>query len=496
LSRVGPSRALALIALCALGCAGPRLPLPALDGWHAVESHGVRIVADANPDELRALARDLAAFDAAFAFLIGRQIPATGPTTIALIRDAGLQSHFGLGRGVAGFALVTLDGSLACVERFKSPAATRQVLYHEYTHLLLSRHHDARIPRWYNEGLADYFGTLDYRDGALVVGSVTSERLISVVKSKPMPLAKLFGGDRDATLRGAVIGDFYATSWALIHYLLQSPKGRGELSRFERELAKGTPLEEARTAAFGRPFAQLDEELATHVGYLARGVAAVSVIDPKKITVAEPPAAVPLPRGDVARELGSLALAVSEESADEDESDEGLSDLARALLQFAVDEDPANSRARAALARARALGGDAKGADEMLVGALRDAPGDAQVLLAAGQLALAAKADADAQARFRSAIAADQRSPSAWFGLGRALAHAGDTDAALDALTHARKLGWSAPLALELGRLHVAARRADEARALLQPLAADPHGGAIGKKAAALLEELDAPHER
>jgi hypothetical protein len=51
--------------------------------------------------------------------------------------------------------------------------------------------------------------------------------------------------------------------------------------------------------------------------------------------------------------------------------------------------------------------------------------------------------------------------------------------------------GWSAPLDLELGRLHVAARRADQARALLQPLAADPHGGAIAENAKALLEELD-----
>jgi Flp pilus assembly protein TadD len=483
--------ALALAVLCALGCAGPRFARgPALDGWHAVESNGVRVLANANAEETRAIARDLASFDAAFAFLLGRKLAPTGPTTIALIRDPDLKQRFHLGVSVAGFALTTLDGSLSAID-LGQPAETRQTLYHEYTHLLLARHHDARIPRWYNEGLASYFGTLAYRDGALVVGAITSGRLYWVVKRKPMPLALMFGGDRDATLRGQKIGDFYATSWAVIHYLMQTPKGRSELARFERELAKGTPLEQAREVAFARPFAQLDSELATHIGYLARGVAGVSVLDPTKIALIEPAVPVPVSRGEVARELGSIALAVASESADEEEDDGGLSRVARELLQVAVDEDPTSARSSAALARARALDGDSDGAAETLSGALRAAPGDVQVQLAAGHVALVAEDDGEAQARFRSAIALDERSPSAWYGLGRALARAGDADGALEALTHARRLGWSSPLDLELGRLHVAARRDDQARALLQPLAADPHGGAIAKKATELLEELD-----
>ena len=486
--------ALALVVLCVIGCAGPRLARPALDGWHSVSVNDIRIIANGTAEETRALARDLAGFDAAFAFLIGRQIPATGPTTIALIRDSGLKHRFRLDRGTLGYAFTTLDGSLSCVG-LDHPGQTRHVLLHEYTHLLLARHHDARVPRWYNEGLASFFETLAYRDGALVVGAITSDRLVGVVKRKPMPLAKMFGGDREATLRGQLISDFYATSWALIHYLMQTPKGRRELSRFERELAKGTPLEQAREAAFARPFPQLDSELAVHIGYLAHGVAAVSVLDPKQIAIAEPPAAVPVPRGEVARELGAIALALGEESADEAEDDGGISSLASELLGIAVAEDPTSARAGAALARARALDGDADGSGEAIAAALRAAPGDVQVQLAAGRVALAAQDDGEAQARFRSAIALDERSPSAWYGLGRALARAGDARSALEAFTRARRLGWSSPLDLELGRLHVAARRADEARALLQPLAADPHGGAIGKKAAELLEELDAPAE-
>jgi tetratricopeptide (TPR) repeat protein len=319
---------------------------------------------------------------------------------------------------------------------------------------------------------------------------VPAHRLAWLVQQRrPMPLALLFGGDRETTLRGKATYDFYATAWALTHYLLGSPKGRRELSRFEKELAKGTPLHAAREAAFGRSFERLTEELSTHIGYLARGVAAENVLDPRQVRVTQPSPATPMRPGEVAGALGSLALTLTDDSEEEEQG--RYASLARAYLEVAVEEDGANARARAALARARALGGDPHGAEELLASALRDAPTDQHVQLAAGHVALEADATAEAEARFRSAIALDEQSPAAWFGLGRALARAGQADPARDALERARSLGWSAELDLELGRLHVAAHRAPEARALLQPLAQDPHGGRVAEQAAELLRELD-----
>jgi len=313
-----------------------------------------------------------------------------------------------------------------------------------------------------------------------------------------MPLDLLFGGDRDATVRGAEIGHFYATAWALTHYLLSTPKGRGELSRFERELAKGTPLDAARAAAFGRSFERLTEELTTHVGYLERGVAAESVLDPRQVRVTQPSPATPMRGGEVAGAVGSLALALADDSEGEDESSDyhtRVTSLARSYLEVAAEEEPENARVRAALARARAYGGEAQGAQQLVAGALRDAPADPHVQVDAGRVALAARSYGEAESRFRSAIALDERSPAAWFGLGRALARTDRADAALAAFERARSLGWSAELDLELGRLHLAAKRATEARALLQPLAADPHGGSVSKQAAKLLSELDPPEK-
>jgi Flp pilus assembly protein TadD len=482
--------ALALALLWVAGCAGPSVRRASLDGWQTVETKGVRIFGDVSPAELDALAQDLSGFHAAFSYLIGREIASTGPTTIALIRDPVLAGRIGLGQGVGGFAWATFDGAFACVLLQPSRVETRQTLLHEYTHLLLWRHRSARIARWYTEGLAEYFSTVAFRDGALVVGALPASRLAWLAQQRrPMPLDLLFGGDRETTLRGKATYDFYATAWALTHYLLASPKGRGELSRFEKELAKGTPLDAAREAAFGRSFERLTEELTTHIGYLSRGVAAENVLDPRKVRVTQPSPATPMRRSEVAGALGAIALTLTDDS--EEEEQDRYASLARAFLEVAVDEDGANARALAALARARTLGGDPHGAEEVVASALRDAPADPQVQLDAGYVALAADDVAEAEARFRSAIALDERSPMAWFGLGRALVRAGQADSALAAFERARSLGWSGELDLELGRLHLAAQRAPEARALLQPLASDPHGGHVAEQAAELLEELD-----
>jgi hypothetical protein len=68
--------------------------------------------------------------------------------------------RFGLGRGVAGWALGTLDDFFIAVRASMGQDSDRSTLFHEYTHVLLRRGRRAPLPRWYDEGLATYFSTL------------------------------------------------------------------------------------------------------------------------------------------------------------------------------------------------------------------------------------------------------------------------------------------------------------------------------------------------
>jgi tetratricopeptide (TPR) repeat protein len=470
---------LSAVGLLAASCLGPRFPTIPLTGWHVVETNGVRIVAESSADELAARAAELAAFDAAFSHLIGTQNESHEPTTILLVRHPKLARQLSLGRGIAGWATTTLDGSFATVLSRGHPVETRQILLHEYTHLRLGRYRRHPLPRWYNEGLAEYFSTLGIRDGALVLGAVPMGRLRWVTQRRPVPIEWLVSGSRRIDS-----GDFYATSWLLAHYLLASPQGRGELSRFEKELALGAAVDAARESAFARPFDALDEEVSTHLGYLVRGVAAESVLDARVIPIVEPSTPARLAPGEVARVFGELTLALLDELP-EDDRDLGI---ARHLLETEVGER-GSARARALLAHVRALDGDEEGAAAAIAGALRDAPGDREVRLRAGDVARIAGRNDDSRRHFELVLASDETSAPSWFGLGRAFVAGGESDAALDAFLRARDLAWSPALDLELGRLHLDAGRDAEALELLRPLAHAPHRGSAGDEAAELLRE-------
>jgi tetratricopeptide (TPR) repeat protein len=484
-----------LLLLAGAGCAlVPAVPRTQLEGWSAVEAAEVRILGDLPADEMQRLADEIALFDAAFAHLASWS-PRAGavPVTVFAIRERELARRFGLGRGVAGWALLSLDGGFAAVEVGASAVATRSTLFHEYTHVLLRRNRRAPLPPWYDEGLASFFGTLGVRDGAVIVGMAPGATLAWVASRGPLPLEELFAGDIwGRSAKG--VQDFYATSWALSHYLLLSPRGRREASRLVEALSRGVEPTEAERVAFGRSPEAIEAELRAHVAHLARGAPAEVLLDAEALGVREAGRPAPLSPADAACALGQLALRLAT-----DASEAPFRPLARGLLERAAGAGTASARCEVALAEARALTGDGAGAERALARALARAPDDALVRLHAGRAELARAETADdaaapltaAEQQFRHALALDDRSASAWFGLGGSLERAGRADAALAALEAARRHGWSPDLDLALARLELARGNRERALALLWPLVQDPHGGRTREAASELLEQAD-----
>ncbi len=495
---MSPRLATALaFALLVPACAGSTwIPRSRLAGWLAVESGGARILGDVTPEEMQRLAGDLARFDAIFARLIGRPAGgATAPLTVHLFRSRELAERFGLGRGVAGWTHAALDAAYVTVEIASGRDEDRNTLLHEYTHVLLAQNRRAPLPRWVDEGLATYFSTVGERGGSVVVGAAPGTFAARVLRRGPMPLDRLFTGSL-MEMRSGEVADFYATAWALSHYLLSSPAGRREFAAFVRQLELGVPSDEAQRLAFGRPMDRLTEDLAVHVGYLARGVPGETVIDADDLPAVAVPVVVALDPERAAYELGTLALALGEA----EEGGERDAALAQNLLALAVAAPGADARTRAAFAEARAMGGDADGARVAAQAALQLAPEDPVVRRRAACVALllaeargrtpagTAASLTDAEEQYRSALALDPASASAWFGLGRTYVRMGRPDDARTALEAARSFGWSARLDVDLARLYLERGERERAAALLRPIAQDPHGGHAQQEAAELIE--------
>ena len=94
------------------------------------------------------------------------------------------------------------------------------IVYHEYTHLLLSALGDM-MPLWLNEGLAEFYEGTEIHDRDVVLGKLIPRRLELLRQEKLLPLPTLFTVDDKSPYyleekRGSL---FYAESWALTRYL-------------------------------------------------------------------------------------------------------------------------------------------------------------------------------------------------------------------------------------------------------------------------------------
>jgi len=91
------------------------------------------------------------------------------------------------------------------------------VVYHEYTHLLLSK--ADWMPLWMNEGLAEFYQNTDIHEKMSDGPAQPGEFAVTAPKQL-MPLPALFAVDivpyYHEENKGSI---FYGESWALTHYL-------------------------------------------------------------------------------------------------------------------------------------------------------------------------------------------------------------------------------------------------------------------------------------
>ena len=96
-----------------------------------------------------------------------------------------------------------------------------EVVYHEYTHLILSKTEEW-LPLWLSEGTAEFYQTTEIRDKEVAIGEAGKENVNLLRQNHLLPLTTLFSVNRDSPYyheqdKGTI---FYAESWALTHYLI------------------------------------------------------------------------------------------------------------------------------------------------------------------------------------------------------------------------------------------------------------------------------------
>jgi len=247
--------------------------------WFEVRTVHFNVFSCGNPDDVRKLATKLEQFCESYALLTSARAVESPPIVVMAFPDEESMKPFlplyqGQPANLAGFfqrgenenlIVLALPGS-------NSAQTGMEVVFHEYTHLLMRRY-DAIWPLWLKEGMAEVYSTFEVSGGYHVFVARPIDHHLELLANEPlMPLRELFAVNHDSpqynerTLQGI----FYAESWLLTDFLVagDNPTFKARFGQFTTLLSRGEPPEQAFTNALQTTLPEVEAEL--HA-YLQRG---------------------------------------------------------------------------------------------------------------------------------------------------------------------------------------------------------------------------------
>lgn len=271
------SRALAFAFLSITLLATATHTMAAKDEWVQVKSKNFFLIGNAPEKEIRKVGTRLEQFRETFRLLFGKMnLTASIPTNVVVFKSDSYYKNFKPKRAdgkidnfVAGFFQPGEDVNYITLAIGGEEAQVYSIIFHEYVHFIVNANFGkSEVPAWFNEGLAEYYETFAIEDDQKVKLGIFQQRHLPMLQqNKLMPLGTLFGiSNRQLLQTGSHSRSiFYAQSWALVHYLMQSGKSDG-LSKFLTALLRSVPPEKAFQDAFQTTYAQMEKDLRKYVG--------------------------------------------------------------------------------------------------------------------------------------------------------------------------------------------------------------------------------------
>ncbi|HEU4712277.1 MAG TPA: tetratricopeptide repeat protein [Pyrinomonadaceae bacterium] len=266
-----------LSLLLAALLAAPSYPVQTRDSWRSVRTNNLFVIGNADPEKLRQVAAWLEFFHSAFAQLVSRNvIDSSVPTTVVLFRDEASFTPFkplyqGRPANVAGFFQPGDDVNYIAISLDTGEQDPFSTAFHEYVHLHL-KDNVPGVPLWLNEGLAEFYGTMQFSGGEAVLGAPLNHYIRLLRQQELLPLSTLFsiGTNSPHYNEQDKSGIFYGQSWALVHYLMLGGNSnrKDQFKRFVQLVSRGDAPAKALEDSFGMSVATVESELNA---YLRRG---------------------------------------------------------------------------------------------------------------------------------------------------------------------------------------------------------------------------------
>jgi tetratricopeptide (TPR) repeat protein len=248
------------------------------ENWLEVRSQHFTVVTNANEKAGRRIADQFERMRSVFHVMFPHLSIETGsPIIVLAIKDEkvfrALEPQVYLAKGqlkLDGLFLRAPEKNYVLMRVDAEGEHPYAVVYHEYTHLLLSKAAEWLL-LWLNEGLAEFYENTDIHEKEVALGQPSPGNLQLLRENRLLPLATLFTVDASSPYyheqnKGSI---FYAESWALTHYLhvKDHQEKTQRLTDYAELLAQKVDPVTAATRTFG-DLKQLQSNLE---GYIRQG---------------------------------------------------------------------------------------------------------------------------------------------------------------------------------------------------------------------------------
>ena len=258
--------------------------------WLEIHSTHFTVITDAGEKKGTEVALRFEQMRAVFAILLMKdRLNEPQPLTIiAFKNDKDYYQTAPLRQGqpikVPGFFVPGQDQNFIVLNLFEEESW--RAVAHDFAHLLLNYNYPP-VEGWFDEGLAEYFGSIRVDNKQVEIGgdpeltNLYTEDLLENQKENrnlPKSLTELLGGqvwlaladlftmkhDSSTYTEATHHTLFYAQSWMTIHYLLHEKKLPETGAYFDLVENQQVPVEEALQKAYGVTPAQFDQAVKTY----------------------------------------------------------------------------------------------------------------------------------------------------------------------------------------------------------------------------------------
>ncbi len=243
---------------------------PESAGWTEIRGSLFTLTTDVPRSRAQAFASELELFIAVVKHVTSLVVFPEEPLQIFVFASDLDFERYRLEPNQGGLFIYDGERSFALMSGSDPTLETRQKLFHESTHYLMSA--KARVndyPLWYSEGLAEMLSSIEWRGGSAIIGLPPARVAGARAMGRWIPLESLLSAHTSSGMSPKDADLFYGEAWALVHHLHTAKHSSGagryqQMLDYLQRVRGGSEWREAANRAFQTPLEDLEVELRHH----------------------------------------------------------------------------------------------------------------------------------------------------------------------------------------------------------------------------------------